>query len=299
MAGFTKPKIALAAFCLMAAPGIAFAGGAGQLFGGDDTKPAMPAPVSTNGTIWDAKRVQKLDRDVRHLDWQIGGISNRPNLGILLEPDPEVLALQATADSLLRKLDDNANTITHLTGQLEESEHQNQLLQQQASALLARTDTLVQRADAAEAHLKAIDAAMAPPPPPPASKGDAQSDFDQASSLMASGQTDDAERAFTAFTTTWPEAAQLPQAWLRLGDIHMQKKEAPDAVAAYAAALKGWPKTPWAPEATLKLAVALGDANRPTEACEAVAKFDDSYAKTASREIRAQAKDLKARNGCR
>ncbi len=268
-----------------------------QLFGGDDDKDD-PTQTPTNGTVWDAKKLQQLDRDVRKLERSVARVENKQTPPILIEPDPEVVALQATVDSLSRKLDDNANTITRLTGQLEESQHDNQLLQQQVSALTARTDTLVKRADLAEAHLKDVDTALAPPPPPPPSKGDAESDFEQAFNLLTSGQTDDAERAFMAFTTTWPESTQLPEAWFRLGQIRTTKKDSAGAVAAFATALKGWPKTSWAPEATVKLAAALSDSNRPTEACQALTQFDRVYGKMAAAENKALAKDLKVKNHC-
>ncbi len=268
-----------------------------QLFGDDDDKD-NPNQPPTNGTVWDVKKLQQLDRDVRKLERSVARVENKQTPPILIEPDPEVVALQATVDSLSRKLDDNANTITRLTGSLEEAQHQNQLLTQQISALTARTDTLVKRADLAEAHLKDVDVALAPPPPPPPSKGDSESDFEQAFNLLTSGQTDDAERAFNAFTTTWPESAQLPEAWFRLGQIRTMKKDPSGAIAAYAAALKGWPKTSWAPEATVKLAAALSDSNRPTEACQALTQFDRVYAKMAAAENRALAKDLKAKNKC-
>ena len=296
----TIPAAALAAAMLATAvPAILVVPQAAhaQLFGGDDDKDD-PTQAPTNGTVWDAKKLQQLDRDVRKLERSVARVENKQTPPILIEPDPEVVALQATVDSLSRKLDDNANTVTRLTGQLEESQHQNQILQQQVSALMARTDTLVKRADLTEAHLKDVDATLAPPPPPPPSRGDAESDFEQAFNLMTSGQTDEAERAFTAFTTTWPESAQLPEAWFRLGQIRTMKKDSPGAVAAFATALKGWPKTSWAPEATVKLAGALSDSNRPSEACQALTQFDRVYGKMAAAENKALAKDLKVKNKC-
>ena len=296
---FAGPMTVAAILLAVAAPGVLLAPQTAhaQLFGSDDDKDD-PTQTPTNGTVWDVKKLQQLDRDVRKLERSVARVENKQSPPILIEPDPEVVALQATVDSLSRKLDDNANTITHLTGQLEEAQHDNQLLQQQVSALMARTDTLVKRADLAEAHLKDVDTALAPPPPPPPSKGDAESDFEQAFNLLTSGQTDDAERAFVAFTTTWPESAQLPEAWFRLGQIRTMKKDPAGAVAAYATALKGWPKTSWAPEATVKLAGALSDSNRPTEACQALVQFDRVYGKMAAAENKALAKDLKARNKC-
>lgn len=269
-----------------------------QIFGDDDDDD-IPGQQPTDNTVWDNKKLQKLDRNVRKLERAIS--RNDPKKGappILIEPDPEVVALQATVDIQARKLDDQQATVTRLTGQLEEAQHQNQVLQQQLNALAARIDTLNKRADLNEARLKDIDVMLAPPPPPPASTGDPEGDFEQAFNLMTSGQTDDAERAFDAFTQTWPEAPQLAEAWFRLGQIRTMKSDASGAIAAYATALKGWPKTSWAPEATVKLADALTAANRPSEACAALSQFDKVYSKSATTDAKTLAKNLKVRDKC-
>lgn len=269
-----------------------------QLFSNDDDKDD-PNQKPTDNTVWDAKKLQQLDRNVRKLERAVSRIENKNGAPpILIEPDPEVVALQATVDSQQTKLDDQGAVITRLTGALEEAQHTNQVLTGQVQALTARVDTLTKRVDLSDAHIKDIDAQLAPPPPPPPSKGDPQSDFEQAFNLMTSGQIDDAGRAFEAFTTTWPEASQLPEAWFRLGQIRAKKQDNTGAIAAYASALKGWPKTAWAPEATVKLAGALVDSNRPTDACMALGQFDKVYAKMASADSKAAAKSLKVRAKC-
>ncbi len=272
-----------------------------QDFDQDDNNPKDkddPNQVPTNATVWDAKKLLQLDRDVRKLERSVARVENKASPPILIEPDPEVVALQATVDNLSRKQDDQSDAITRLTGELEQSQHQNQVLSQQVAALSARLDVLTKRADVTDAHLKDVDVALAPPPPPPTSTGDPETDFEQAFNLMTSGQIDDADRAFEAFTTTWPEAPQLPEAWFRLGQIRTMKQDNSGAVAAYASALKGWPKTSWAPEATVKLADALTSTNRPTEACQALSQFDKLYAKQATSDNKTLAKTLKTKNNC-
>ena len=268
-----------------------------QLFKTDDDEDD-PNQKPTDSTVWDAKRLQKLDRNVRKLERAVARVENKASPPILIEPDPEVVALQATVDTLSRKLDQHNASITQLTAQLEESQHQNQVLQSKLDAMTARIDTLTKRADQSDAHLKDIDTQLAPPPPPPPSTGDAQSDFERAFNLMTTGKIDDATRAFEGFTTTWPEASQLPEAWFRLGQLRAMKQDNAGAIAAYATALKGWPKTSWAPEATVRLAGALADANRPTEACAALAQFDKLYGKMATTDSKALAKSLKVRAKC-
>jgi len=268
-----------------------------QIFGDDDDKDD-PNQVPTDSTVWDAKRLQKLDRNVRKLERAIQRTEKSSNPPILIEPDPEVVALQATVETLSRKQDQQQDAITTLTGQLEVAQHQNQVLQQQLVAMNAKLDSLSHRADMNEAHMKDIDALLAPPPPPPPSTGDPEGDFEQAFNLMTSGKTDDAGRAFEAFTTTWPEAPQLPEAWFRLGQIRTMGGDASGAVQAYATSLKNWPKTSWAPEATVKLADALTNINRTQEACAALVQFDKLYAKSATADNKTLAKTLKAKDKC-
>jgi TolA-binding protein len=270
-----------------------------QLFSTDDDEDD-PTVRPTDNEVWDAKKLQKLDRNVRKLQRTIARMEGKaPNPPILIEPDPEVVALQATVDILSRKVEEQNGGLTRLTGQLEESQFQNRQLLEQISALTARMDTLTKRVDLNDAHIKDLDAAMAPPPPPPPTLGDAQADFERAYNMMTSGQTDDAERAFEGFTTTWPEASQLPEAWFRLGQIRARKQDNQGAIAAYATALKGWPKAAWAPEATVNLAGTLTDSNRPSDACATLSQFDKLYAKAATAESKAAAKALKVRAKCK
>jgi TolA-binding protein len=270
-----------------------------QLFSTDDDEDD-PTMRPTDNEVWDAKKLQKLDRNVRKLQRTIARIEGKaPNPPILIEPDPEVVALQATVDILSRKVEEQNGGLTRLTGQLEESQYQNRQLLEQISALTARMDTLTKRVDLNDAHIKDIDASLAPPPPPPPTLGDAQADFERAYNMMTSGQIDDAERAFEGFTTTWPEASQLPEAWFRLGQIRARKQDGQGAIAAYATALKGWPKAAWAPEATVNLASTLTDSNRPSDACATLVQFDKLYAKTATAESKSLAKTLKVRAKCK
>ncbi len=267
-----------------------------QIFGDDDKDDPTQPP--TDSTVWDAKRLLKLDRNVRKLERSVARVENSKSPPILIEPDPEVVALQATVDTLSRKQDDQGAALTAARGTIEEQQHQIQVLMAQNAALMARVDTLTKRADLSDAHLKDIDGQLAGPPPPPPSTGSAQGDFEQAYNLMTSGKIDDATRAFDAFTQTWPEASQLPEAWFRLGQLRSQKGDTPGAVAAYATSLKGWPKIAWAPEATVKLAAALNDANRPSDACAAIDQFDKVYGKMASIENKAMAKSIRVKDKC-
>ncbi|MFT3996246.1 MAG: tetratricopeptide repeat protein [Asticcacaulis sp.] len=268
-----------------------------QLFSIDQDE----ADDKTPPTEWDKKRLERLDRNVRKLERTIAGYENKTgkNAGppILIEPDPEVVALQATVELLSRKQEEQSQQITALTRQLEEASYANRQLGEKNAGLEARIGTLVQRLDLTEAHLKDVDAALAGPPPPPPTTGTAEGDFNQAYDLLTNGNMDDAERAFDEFTSKWASAPQAAEAWFRLGQIRTVKGDISGSVAAYATSLKGWPKTTWAPEATVKLANALS-ASDPAKSCVALTEFNKRYATGASAAIKSQAKALSTKGKC-
>ena len=268
-----------------------------QLFSIDqDEADAKGPPIE-----WDKKRLERLDRNLRKLERAITNYEGKTgkNAGppALIEVDPEVVALQATVEILSRKVDDQAQQITRLTGQIEESGFAARQANEKIAALEARIGTLLQRVDLMEAHLKDVDAALAGPPPPPPTTGTAEGDFNQAYDLLTNGNMDDAERAFTEFTTKWGTAPQSAEAWFRLGQIRTVKGDVSGSVAAYATSLKGWPKTTWAPEATVKLATALSQTDA-AKSCVALGEFNKRYATGASAAIKSQAKALATKGKC-
>ena len=252
-----------------------------------------PTQKPTNSTVWDAKQLQRLDRNVRKLERSVARIEAKNGPPVLIEPDPEVIALQASVARLSQKIDDQAQSLTRLTGALEDANHKLAL----AEAQQVRLDTATHRLELLEAHMKDVDQALAPPPPPPASTGTAEGDFSQAFGLYSQGKLDEAARAFEAFIQTWPEATQRAEAWFHLGQIRATKSDTSGATQALATALKGWPKAAWAPEATVDLVDVLLSTNRPTEACTALGEFTRRYAAFATSDvkIRAKAQRLKAK----
>ena len=267
-----------------------------QLFGVEEKEDPTQKP--TADTVWDKKMLDRLDRDVRKLERSVQRVENKSAPPVLIEPDPEVVALQATVSQLSVKLDEQTQTITRLTGQAEEANHKLAQQNQTNTALLARLDTLTKRLDLAEAHIADIDKALAPPPPLPKSTGNADTDFDQAFDMLNQNKLDDADRAFQAFIQTWPEAPQLAEAWFHLGQVRLLKNDTSGAVAALATSLKGWPQKAWAPEATVKLANALLDSNSPKEACGALSEFNRRYVTLASSATRVLAKSLRTKAKC-
>ena len=118
-----------------------------------------PTQKPTNSTVWDAKQLQRLDRNVRKLERSVARIEAKNGPPVLIEPDPEVIALQASVARLSQKIDDQAQSLTRLTGALEDANHKLAL----AEAQQVRLDTATHRLELLEAHMKDVDQALAPP----------------------------------------------------------------------------------------------------------------------------------------
>ena len=263
--------------------------------------PDAPAPVVTTPNGWTKDALDQLDRSVRHLSWQLNGIGSRGNPPPLLTPDAEVGALQNSTAALTEKLAKQGDQAMQMTGDIQVAQHDTQTQQQQIAELTARIDALSQREDAEETHLSQVDAQLAPPPPPPpppATTGGADGDLQSAAALLAAGKADEAEPAFAAVTTRWPQTPQAHEAWYQLGRLSIVKTDNSGAIVDFAKALEGWPKTSWAPDALAALAGALAQAHRPTETCEAVHQFDQAYKSAATPELREKIQSLAHDQAC-
>jgi TolA-binding protein len=263
--------------------------------------PDAPAPVVTTPDGWTRDAVDQLDRSVRHMSWKLNGIGRRGNPPPLLAPDSEVGVLQNSTAALTDKLAAQSDEAMRLTGDIQVAQHDAQTRQQQIAELTARIDALTQREDAEETHLGQIDAQLAPPPPsapPPATTGSADSDLQSAVALLAAGKRDEAEPAFEAVTTRWPQTPQAHEAWYQLGRLSVVRTDNSGAIADFAKALQGWPKTAWAPDALASLAAALAEAHRPTETCEAISQFNQAYKSAASANLRQKMQGLGKVQGC-
>lgn len=242
---------------------------------------------------WDKRRLDRLDRNVRRLE---RALTQRNAAGdpVLLEPDPEVIALEGRVAILDRRLEDLEATVQRvnadlerLTFALDESERTN--------AALARTLASVgDRLDALESA-----AAEAAPAAPSSPTGDPDTDFTAAMRLMNEGDFAAARRAFETFVVTWPDADQTPEAQFRLGETRFIAEDNAGAVQAYAAALRGWPRARWAGEAVIKLATALEADGRAEQACQALGEFERRYAEGAAAALRARAAQAGVRADCR
>ncbi len=264
------------------------------LIGGAVIAQTVPPPV----IAWDARKLERLDRNVRKLE---RALTQRNAAGdpILIEADPEVVALMGRVDLMDRRLSDLESTLVRanssseeLSGELEAARRANRDLAGRLDALTLRLAQI--EAEQAEAAAGATDGAVEPRSP----SGSEGGDFDAAMRLMIDGEYEAAGEAFDLFLVTWPDSDLLPEANYRLAETRFIAEDEAGAAQAYAVALRGWPTTPWAADATVKLADALLATERTPQACQALGEFDRRYAARASAALRTRAGQIRTRAEC-
>jgi tol-pal system protein YbgF len=287
-----------------------------------------PAGAAQTVTI-DARdllnRLQRMERDVR--DLQAETFRRGPG------DAPQVAAPQAPPSSapdlgpIMRRMDEVGDSISRLTGQMEQLGHQVDLLAQKADRLQKEMDYQNRQAsqvpgdtlepgDRLGNGVASIVPDQAPPPssgvlgqipaetrlpappPPPAAVG-RRAEFDAAMNLLSRAQYDPASRAFREFADTYPDDERASAALYWAGDIaYSAKKDYEEAARNFAELLKKYPMAPRAPEGMLKLALALLELDQMKEGCAALAALPAKYPNV-SPAIALRARNERRDNMCR
>lgn len=264
-----------------------------SLIAGTTTVVAQTAPLAP--VQWDKRRLDQLDRNVRRLERAVTQ-RNAAGQPVLVEPDPEVIALQGRVDIMDRRLRDLEATTQRVNGDLErltfaldESRRENTAL----ATRLREADTRVRAIETTAARDRELNS----PIPTTSPTGDAARDLTAAVRLISTDPAM-ADRALQTVVAAWPDAPQAREANSRLGDLRVAAGDHENAVRAYASALRGWPTTPWAPATVLELANALFESDNKTAACSALVDFTNRYAEGASAALRARATEMRTRFAC-
>ncbi len=250
---------------------------------------------------WDVRRLDNLDRNVRRLERALLQRNNQVGEPMLVESDPELIALQGRVSQMDRRLQDMEQTVQRvnadlerLTFQLDESDRDNAALRTRLNDADNRVERLENAAEAAQraADAAAEEAARGPRSP----TGDAVSDLAAARALTDPAAS---RAALEAVATNWPDTPSGKEAVWRIGDLIRATGDQAGAVQQYATALSGWPTLPWAGEVTLKLARGLEATNRDAQACAALGEYARRYERTSTPALRAIATDTRTRAACR
>lgn len=267
------------------------------LIGGAVIAQTQPLPAIQ----WDVRRLDNLDRNVRRLERALIQRNSQVGEPLLVESDPELIALQGRVSQMDRRLQDMEQTVQRvnadlerLTFQLDESERDNAALRTRLTDADNRVERLENAAEAARraAEEAAEEAARGPRSP----TGDAVSDLAAARALTDPAAS---RAALEAVTINWPDTPSGKEAVWRIGDMIRATGDQAGAVQQYATALSGWPTLPWAGEVTLKLARGLEATNRDAQACAALSEYVRRYERTSTPALRAIAADTRTRAACR
>ena len=263
------------------------------LIAGTTTVVAQTTPLEP--VQWDKRRLEQLDRNVRRLE---RAVTQRNAAGdpVIIEPDPEVIALQGRVGLMDRRLADMEATVQRVNGDIERLTFQLDEAGRDNTALAARVRDAEGRIRTMEAAA-AREAELNSPIPTTSPTGDVARDLTAAVRLAAT-DPQRGDRALQTVILAWPDTPQAREASSRLGDLRISAGDPAGAVSAYATALQGWPTAPWAAATTLELANALNATDRKTQACTALTEFTRRYAETTSAAVRTRAAETRTRIGC-
>ena len=263
------------------------------LIAGTTTVVAQTTPMEP--IQWDKRRLDQLDRNVRRLERAVTQ-RNAAGQPVIIEPDPETVALQGRVGIIDRRLQDMEATVQRVNGDLERLTFQLDEVTRDNTALTTRlrdAETRMRQMDETAKRAAELSAPISAESP----TGDAVRDL-QAAARLAASDPELGERALQTVTLAWPGTPQALEASSRLGDLRVSQGDSQGAMAAYAGALRGWPQTPWAAATTRALAAALHANDRKTDACTALTDFNRRYAEGASAALRARAAELRTTFAC-
>ena len=188
------------------------------------------------------------------------------------------------------RLNQMQQSITLLTGQLEQLQYKNQQLQQQLEKLQAdydyRLETLEKGKPGAGGPRPAPPPQAAHAPPagggtlaPPAAGNTAGNDqlYHDGYKMMLEGDYAGAERAFKTFLQQNPRHVLAGNAQYWLGESYYARRDYQNAAVAFAEGYKVYKNNQKGPDSLLKLGVTLSILGKKQEACAMFARFNQDY----------------------
>jgi len=194
-------------------------------------------------------------------------------------------------------------SITLLTGQIEQLQYRNQQLQQQLEKMQADYEFRLEqmekgRGGGAPPRPGGAQAA-APAAPPPAAAASAGGDqmYNDAMKKLQDGDNAGAERGFKTFLQSQPKHALAGNAQYWLGESYYARKDYQNAMTAFAEGYKAYKTSPKGPDNLLKLGITLAVLGRKADACQVFAKFSQDYPRATDLQKR-RVDQERQKNGC-
>jgi tol-pal system protein YbgF len=185
------------------------------------------------------------------------------------------------------RLNQLQQSITLLTGQIEQLQYRNQQLQQQMEKMQAdyefRLDQIEKGRPGGSPRPPGQTAAAPPPaaptPTPAPAAGGAGGDqlYHDAFKKLQDGDYAGAERGFKAFLQSHPKHTLAGNAQYWLGETYYARRDYQNAMGAFAEGFKTYKTSPKGPDNLLKLGITLAALGRKSDACAVFAKFNQDY----------------------
>ena len=194
-------------------------------------------------------------------------------------------------------------SITLLTGQIEQLQYRNQQLQQQLEKMQADYEYRLDQVEKGKGGGGprpggGAQAAAPPPSAPPAAVG-ASGDqmYHDAMKKLQDGDNAGAERGFRAFLQSQPKHALAGNAQYWLGESYYARRDYQNAMTAFAEGYKTYKTSPKGPDNLLKLGITLAVLGRKADACQVFAKFSQDYPRATDLQKR-RVDQERQKNGC-
>ena len=197
-------------------------------------------------------------------------------------------------------------TITMLTGQVEQLQNTNQQLKQQLDKMQADYDFRLDQIEKGKGGggPRPTGPTSAPPPPPNTSAalspaGGAQGDhlYNEAFKLLQDGDYAGAERSFKAFVQANPKHPLAGNAQYWLGETYYARRDYQNAMVSFAEGYKVYKASPKGPDNLLKLGITLAVLNKKQEACAVFQRFNQDYPRATDLQKR-RVDQERQKNGC-
>ncbi len=207
------------------------------------------------------------------------------------------------------RLNQLQQTLTLMTGQIEQLQHRNAQLQQQLEKMQTDYEYRIEQlekggggaggrpAPRPGAQAAAPAAAPSAAPSPGSAAGSADQLYDEAFKKLQEGDYAGAERGFKTFVQRSPQNKLAGNAQYWLGETYYARRDYQSAMTAFAEGYKVYKTSPKGPDNLLKLGITMAALNRKSDACAVFARFTQDYPRATDLQKR-RIDQERQKNGC-
>ena len=212
---------------------------------------ALPAGADLQTDMMN-DRLDRLDREMTLLQKKVYAAEPTTVASPALEVSPSASAI----DELSAQLDEQNKVITELTQKVEELTHAQAVLSEKLQHLNDDVDVRFQEQKPAQ-----------PAPKEQAKKLSDRDAYDAAYDLLIKTKYAEAEKAFSAFLTDYPNSDLVGNANYWLGETYYVRGQYETAAGVFSDGLTKYEKSSKAPDNLLKLGLTMANMGKKDEAC--------------------------------